>query len=85
MLTAAKLNFREAKRAEKITGFDQTPDFIVPDEFNPAALIDAKLTEDEGTARDKVTRVQSTQRGHAASISGDGWQSVHADNHPPGH
>lgn len=58
VLTDAKVSFRETKRAEKIPGFDQTPDFIVPDEFTPVALIEAKLTEDDGTARDKVTRVQ---------------------------
>jgi hypothetical protein len=58
VLTAARVSFRETKRAERIAGFDQAPDFIVPDEFNPAAVIEAKLTEDDGTARDKVTRVQ---------------------------
>lgn len=58
VLTEAKISFRETKRAEKIPGFDQTPDFIVPDEFSPVAVIEAKLTEDDGTARDKVTRVQ---------------------------
>jgi hypothetical protein len=39
-------------------GFDRTPDFIILDEFNPAVIIEAKLTEDDGTARDKVARVQ---------------------------
>lgn len=58
ILTAAKVSFRETKRAERIYGFDQAPDFIIPDEFNPVALIEAKLTEDDGTARDKVARVQ---------------------------
>ncbi|WP_071527256.1 hypothetical protein [Nodosilinea nodulosa] len=58
VLNAAKVSFRETKRAERINGFDQAPDFIIPDEFNPVALIEAKLTEDDGTARDKVTRVQ---------------------------
>jgi len=58
VLTAAKVSFRETKRAERIAGFDQAPDFIIPDEFNPVALIEAKLTEDDGTARDKVSRVQ---------------------------
>jgi hypothetical protein len=56
VLTAAKVSFRETKRAERISGFDQAPDFIIPDEFNPAAVIEAKLTEDDGTARDKVRR-----------------------------
>jgi len=58
VLTEAKISFRETKRAERIPGFDQTPDFIIPDEFTPVALIEAKLTEDDGTARDKVARVQ---------------------------
>lgn len=58
VLTTAGVSFRETGRAERIPGFDQAPDFIVPDEFNPAALIEAKLTEDDGTARDKVARVQ---------------------------
>ena len=41
-----------------MTGFDQAPDFIVPDELVPAAVIEAKLAQDDGTARDKVARVQ---------------------------
>ena len=31
---------------------------MIPNEFNPKIVIEAKLTEDDGTARDKVTRVQ---------------------------
>ncbi len=58
VLTAAGVSFRETKRAERVPGFDQAPDFIIPDEFTPAAVIEAKLTEDDGTARDKVARVQ---------------------------
>lgn len=58
VLTEAKVSFRETTRAEKLAGFDQAPDFIIPDEFTPVALIEAKLTEDDGTARDKVARVQ---------------------------
>jgi len=58
VLTDARITFRETKRAERIPGFDQAPDFIIPDEFTPVAMIEAKLTEDDGTARDKVARVQ---------------------------
>lgn len=58
MLHRAGISARRTRRAERIEGFDQTPDFIVPDEFNPRVVIEAKLTEDDGTARDKVTRVQ---------------------------
>lgn len=58
VLTKAGISFRKTKRAERIEGFDQTPDFIVPSEFNPQVIIEAKITEDDGTARDKVTRIQ---------------------------
>ena len=58
VLTAARISYRKTKRAERIEGFDQTPDFIIPSEFNPQVIIEAKITEDDGTARDKVTRIQ---------------------------
>lgn len=58
------VSYRKTKRAERISGFDQAPDFIIPDEFNPQLVIEAKVTEDDGTARDKITRVQ-----HLAALS----------------
>lgn len=58
VLSEAGVSFRKTKRAERIAGFDQTPDFIIPSEFNPQVIIEAKITEDDGTARDKVTRIQ---------------------------
>lgn len=58
ILSKAGISFRKTKRAERIEGFDQTPDFIIPSEFNPQIIIEAKITEDDGTARDKVTRIQ---------------------------
>ena len=58
VLTRAGVSFRKTKRAERIEGFDQTPDFIIPSEFNPQIIIEAKITEDDGTARDKATRIQ---------------------------
>jgi hypothetical protein len=63
-LHKAGISFRKTKRAERIEGFDQAPDFIIPDEWNPQIVIEAKITEDDGTARDKVTRIQ-----HLAEIS----------------
>jgi len=63
-LRKANISFRKTKRAERIEGFDQAPDFIIPDEWNPQVVIEAKITEDDGTARDKVTRIQ-----HLAEIS----------------
>jgi hypothetical protein len=63
-LRQAGISFRKTKRAERVEGFDQAPDFIIPDEWNPRIVIEAKITEDDGTARDKVTRIQ-----HLAEIS----------------
>jgi hypothetical protein len=62
--TRSGVSYRKTKRAERVAAFDQAPDFIVPDEFNPVVAIEAKITEDDGTARDKVTRVQ-----HLSSLS----------------
>lgn len=59
VLAKGGVSNRKTKRAERINGFDQAPDFIIPSEFNPAVIIEAKLTEDDGTARDKVARVQN--------------------------
>jgi hypothetical protein len=69
VLTDAGVSFRKTKRAERIDGFDQTPDSIIPSEFNPQVVIEAKITEDDGTARDKVTRVQHLQALSATSAS----------------
>ncbi len=66
-LTKAGISYRKTRRAEKVPRFDQTPDFIVPDEFNPQVVIGAKLTEDDGTARDKVTRIK-----HLRLLSSEG-------------
>lgn len=74
VLTHAGISFRKTKRAERVSGFDQAPDFIVPDEFNPQIVIEAKIAEDDGTARDKVTRVQ-----HLGELS---MQGRHADQAP---
>ncbi|NOT07741.1 MAG: hypothetical protein HOP28_05970 [Gemmatimonadales bacterium] len=66
-LLDAGVSNRKTARADKITGFDQAPDFVVPSEANPRVVIEAKIAEDDGTARDKVTRVQ-----HLASLSIEG-------------
>ena len=67
VLSRERVSHRKTKRAERLAGFDQTPDFVVPNEFNPQVVIEAKLTEDDGTARDKVTRVQ-----HLSTLSTEG-------------
>ncbi len=69
-MSRADISYYKTGRAERRDGFDQAPDFIVPDEFNPKVVIEAKLTEDDGTARDKVTRVQ-----HLGKLSSAGATS----------
>ncbi|WP_243790041.1 hypothetical protein [Saccharopolyspora gloriosae] len=56
-LSMAGVPFRKTKRAERVSGFDQAPDFFIPDELAPAVIIEAKITGDDGTARDKVARI----------------------------
>lgn len=63
-LRKSGVTYRKTQRAERIPGFGQAPDFCIPDEMNPAVVIEAKLTSDDGTARDKVARIKEleTQR-----------------------
>ena len=61
-LARARIVFRKTKRAERIPDYDQAPDFFVPDEFNPSVVIEAKITGDDGTARDKVARIERLTR-----------------------
>lgn len=67
VLAKAGISYRKTKRAERVPGFDQAPDFIIPSEYNPQVVIEAKLTEDDGTARDKIARVQHL---HTLSMEG---------------
>lgn len=41
-------------------GYDETaaPDFVIPDD-EPAVIIESKVAEDGGTARDKAARIQA--------------------------
>ncbi len=61
-LSDARIPFYKTKRAERIEGFDQAPDFLIPNQVERRIVIEAKLTQDDGTARDKVTRVQHLDR-----------------------
>lgn len=57
LLSEARIPARKTKRAERVPGFDQAPDFFIPDELDPTVIIEAKITGDDGTARDKVARI----------------------------
>jgi len=52
---------RATRDRESVPGFVQAPDFLIPSE-NAKVIIEAKLTEDDGTARDKVARVQTLRQ-----------------------
>jgi len=41
-----------------IPGFEQAPDFALPDRNAPSIIIESKLAEDGGTARDKASRIE---------------------------
>ncbi|MBI2354211.1 MAG: hypothetical protein HYV06_04130 [Deltaproteobacteria bacterium] len=91
-LREAGVSYRKTRRAERIPGFGQAPDFCIPDEINPTVIIEAKITSDDGTARDKVTRIKEleTQRNKhvgegrpryevVACIDGRGFRQRRAD------
>jgi len=91
-LRDAGVSYRKTGRAERIPGFGQAPDFCIPDEVNPVVIIEAKITSDDGTARDKVTRIKEleTQRNKhisegrtfyevVACIDGRGFRQRRAD------
>jgi hypothetical protein len=56
-LRSKHITFRKTARAERIPGFEQAPDFFIPTEIEPSVIIEAKLAGDDGTARDKVSRI----------------------------
>lgn len=56
-LLASRVTFRQTGRAERIPGWEQAPDFFVPTEAAAHVVIEAKITNDGGTARDKVSRI----------------------------
>ena len=76
-LRKAGVSYRKTGRADRIPGFGQAPDFCIPDEVSPVVAIEAKITSDDGTARDKVTRIKEleTQRNKHV-VAGRPWYEV---------
>lgn len=70
LLDTHRVNYRKTRRREAIPGFPQAPDFLIADrgralfaaEPEVDIAIEAKLTEDDGTARDKVARIKALQQ-----------------------
>jgi len=70
LLQEHRINYRKTRRREAIPGFPQAPDFLIADrgralftaEPEVDVAIEAKLTEDDGTARDKVARIKALRQ-----------------------
>ncbi len=56
-----RIDGRPTRSREAVPGFEQAPDFLIPT-MNPKVIIEAKLTEDDGTARDKAARLQTLRQ-----------------------
>ena len=56
-LSSTQVPYHRSRRGESIHGWEQNPDFFCPDPVSPLGVIEAKMTNDDGTARDKVARV----------------------------
>jgi hypothetical protein len=64
LLNEHRIDGRATRYREAVPGFPQAPDFLIPsDPELTQVIIEGKLTEDDGTARDKAARVQ-TLRGY---------------------
>ena len=61
LLKKHKVDYARTKPREVIKGFEQAPDFRIPAD-NPKVIIEAKVGEDDGTARDKVARVRTLRQ-----------------------
>jgi hypothetical protein len=62
MLAASGIEARQIRRREIVETFEQAPDIIAPYYgaiSDVEVVIEAKLAEDDGTARDKVARVKT--------------------------
>ena len=70
LLQEHRINYRKTRRREAVPGFPQAPDFLIADrgralftaEPEVDVAIEAKLTEDDGTARDKVARIKALRQ-----------------------
>lgn len=56
-LSSTEVPYHRSGRGESISGWEQNPDFFCPNPVSPVGVIEAKMTNDDGTARDKVARV----------------------------
>ena len=61
-LHRARIPFHQTTSAQPLDEWEQLPDFSCPDPSAPRAVIEAKMTQDDGTARDKWREFVSSPR-----------------------
>jgi hypothetical protein len=80
VLMAQGIKARKTASRQKIASFPQAPDILVPYEESiddVKLIVEAKLAEDDGTARDKVARVKALRANEdAREASGEGRRQV---------
>lgn len=83
VFTGSHVPYHRAKMRERIPRFEQAPDFLVPDKDSPQCVVESKLSEDGGTARDKAARIfrlSETCRKHkitlVAFVDGRGFTRI---------
>lgn len=54
----SRIAYYRTRAREKLPRWEQAPDFLLPDRDQPRVVIEAKLAEDGGTARDKAARIE---------------------------
>lgn len=75
LFEAHGIDFVRTRTREVIPEFEQAPDFRIPAD-NPEIIIEAKLGEDDGTARDKVARVRTLRSNEDAKPEEDRCQVI---------
>ena len=62
LLSDKRIPFYQTRPRERIEGWEQAPDFLIPSKELAEVVIEAKVAEDGGTARDKASRIERLAR-----------------------
>ncbi len=62
LLVQNRIPYYRVGARERIEGWEQAPDFLIPNTHDPSIVIEAKVAEDGGTARDKAARIERLAR-----------------------
>jgi hypothetical protein len=59
VLDGAGVGYYRTEGADQVPDIRPAPDFLIPDETKPTAIIEGKIADNGGTARDKAARIHS--------------------------